>query len=171
VRPLEFELDVDGLVRKVQVAQDGGRFDILLDGARHVVDAVAIEPGRWSLVMANGRSHEVVVVPDGHQGTTTVLVDGSAVAVAVRDPRRRRDVAGPHGSGDGPVRIVAPMPGKVVRVLASPGEAVSARQGVVVVEAMKMENELRAPRAGIVGEVLVREGDLVDAGALLLTIG
>ena len=74
-------------------------------------------------------------------------------------------------AGDGPVRIVAPMPGKVVRVLAAPGEAVTARQGVVVVEAMKMENELRAPRAGIVGEVLAREGALVDAGALLLTIG
>ena len=69
------------------------------------------------------------------------------------------------------MQILAPMPGKVVRVLAAPGDAVSARQGVIVVEAMKMENELRAPRAGIVGEVLVREGALVDAGALLLTIG
>jgi biotin carboxyl carrier protein len=171
VRPLAFELDVDGLVRKVQVVQDGGCFEILLDGARHIVDAAAIEPGRWSLVMANGRSHEVVIVPDGHEGAATVLVDGAAVPVALRDPRRRRDLAGPHGSADGPVRILAPMPGKVVRVLASPGEAVSARQGVIVVEAMKMENELRAPRAGVVGEVLVREGALVDAGALLLTIG
>ena len=71
----------------------------------------------------------------------------------------------------GPIRIVAPMPGKVIRLLAAGGEAVSVRQGVIVVEAMKMENELRAPRAGTVGEVLVREGDLVDAGALLLTIG
>ena len=171
MRPLALELDVDGLVRKVQVARDGGRFEIMLDDARHVVDAVAIEPGRWSLLMADGRSHEVVVVANGHQGAATVLVDGSAVPVAVRDPRRRRDAGAAHGPGDGPVRIVAPMPGKVVRVLATPGEAVTARQGVVVVEAMKMENELRAPRAGIVGEVLAREGDLVDAGALLLTIG
>ena len=68
MRPLALELDVDGLVRKVQVARDGGRFEIVLDGARHVVDAVAIEPGRWSLLMADGRSHEVVVVANGHQG-------------------------------------------------------------------------------------------------------
>jgi biotin carboxyl carrier protein len=62
------------------------------------------------------------------------------------------------------------MPGKVVRVLAAPGQAVAARQGVIVVEAMKMENELRAPRAGTVAEVLVREGAPVETGALLLTI-
>jgi biotin carboxyl carrier protein len=171
MRPVAFELDVDGLVRKVQVTHDGGRFDILLDGARHVVDAAAIEPGRWSLLMADGRSHEVVVVSNGHEGAATVLVDGAVVPVAFRDPRRLRDAAGAHGPVDGPMRIVAPMPGKVVRVLAAPGDAVSARQGVIVVEAMKMENELRAPRAGIVGEVLVREGALVEAGALLLTIG
>jgi biotin carboxyl carrier protein len=171
VRPVSFELDVAGLVRNVQVAHDGGRFDILLDGAPHNVDAVAIEPGRWSLLLADGRSHEVVVVPNGHDGGATVLVDGSVVPVAVRDPRRSRAAGAAHGSGQGPIRIVAPMPGKVVRVLAAPGDPIAARQSVIVVEAMKMENELRAPRDGIVAEVLVREGALVEAGALLLTIG
>jgi biotin carboxyl carrier protein len=171
MRPITLQLDVDGLVRNVQVAHDGRRFEILLDGALHSVDAVAIEPGRWSLLLADGRSHEVVIVPNGHDGAATVLVDGSLVPVAVRDPRRWREAAGPHGSGHGPVRIVAPMPGKVVRILAAPGDPIAARQSVIVVEAMKMENELRAPREGIVAEVLVREGALVEAGALLLTIG
>jgi biotin carboxyl carrier protein len=170
VRPSTFELEVDGLVRKVQVAHERGRFEILLDGVAHSVDAVAIEPGRWSLLFADGRSHEVVIVTNGHEGAATVLVDGSTVPIGVRDPRRRREAAGGH-TGDGPVPILAPMPGKVVRVLVAAGDAVSARQSVIVVEAMKMENELRAPRAGIVGEVLVREGALVDAGTLLLTIG
>jgi biotin carboxyl carrier protein len=170
MRPAAFELEVDGLVRKVQVAQERGRFEILLDGVAHSVDAVAIEPGRWSLLFADGRSHEVVIVTNGHQGAATVLVDGSTVPIGVRDPRRRRDAAGGH-AGDGPVPILAPMPGKVVRVLVAAGDAVSARQSVIVVEAMKMENELRAPKAGIVGEVLAREGALVDAGTLLLTIG
>ena len=169
MRPSAFELEVDGLVRKVQVAHERGRFEIVLDGVAHSVDAVAIEPGRWSLLFADGRSHEVVIVTNGHQGSATVLVDGSTVPIGVRDPRRRRD-AGGH-AGDGPVPILAPMPGKVVRVLVAAGDAVSARQSVIVVEAMKMENELRAPKAGIVGEVLAREGALVDAGALLLTIG
>ena len=171
MRPAAFELEVEGLVRKVQVAHDGGRFEILLDGVPHSVDAVAIEPGRWSLLMGDGRSHEVVIVANGHEGAATVLVDGSVVPIGVRDPRRRRDAAGAQASAGGPVRILAPMPGKVLRVLAAPGDAVSARQSVIVVEAMKMENELRAPRAGIVGDVLVREGALVDAGTLLLTIG
>jgi biotin carboxyl carrier protein len=170
MRPSAFELEVEGLVRKVQVAHERGRFEILLDGVSHSVDAVAIEPGRWSLLMADGRSHEVVIVANGREGAATVLVDGSVVPIGVRDPRGRRDAAGAHAA-DGPIHILAPMPGKVVRVLAAAGDPVSARQSVIVVEAMKMENELRAPRAGIVGEVLVREGALVESGTLLLTIG
>ena len=66
--------------------------------------------------------------------------------------------------------IVAPMPGRVVKVLVAPGDAVQARQGLVVVEAMKMENELRAPRAGTVAEVRVREGAPVDANVVLVVI-
>ena len=171
MRPSAFELEVDGLVRKVQVAHERGRFEILLDGVAHSVDAVAIEPGRWSLLMADGRSHEVVIVTNGHEGAATVLVDGSTVPIGVRDPRRRRDAAGGHAARwSGPHRRArcqgrsyASSPRRVMPV--------SARQSVIVVEAMKMENELRAPRAGIVGEVLVREGALVDAGTLLLTIG
>jgi len=79
-----------------------------------------------------------------------------------------------HGAGtpgDGPQRLLAPMPGKVVRVLVKPGDHVVGRQGVVVVEAMKMENELRAGRSGVVREVLVVEGASVDAGMPLVVIG
>jgi biotin carboxyl carrier protein len=166
---MTFELDVDGLVRTVQVSREGGRFEVVLDGGRHVVDAVAIEPGRWSFLTEDGRSHEVAV-SSGRNGTLTVVVDGSVVPVAIRDSRRRRGVARAYGATNGPARITAPMPGKVVRVLAARGQTVAARQGVVVVEAMKMENELRAPRAGTVAEVLVQEGAPVEAGALLLTI-
>ena len=70
----------------------------------------------------------------------------------------------------GPIAIASPMPGRVVRVLVTPGAAVVARQGLVVVEAMKMENELRAPRAGTVAEVRVREGATVDANTVLVVI-
>jgi biotin carboxyl carrier protein len=166
---ITLELDVDGLVRTVQVTREGGRFAVILDGGRHLVDAVPIEPGRWSLLTEDGRSHEVAV-SSGRNGTLTVVVDGSVVPIAVRDSRRRSRAAGVHGPANGPARITAPMPGKIVRVLAAPGQIVAARQGVIVVEAMKMENELRAPRAGTVAEVLVCEGAPVEAGALLLTI-
>ena len=89
-------------------------------------------------------------------------------AQRTRPGRRRSHEAG--GAGKGPQRIVAPMPGKVVKVLVQPGNQVAARQGVVIVEAMKMENELRAPRAGTVSEVKVVEGSSVEAGAILLII-
>jgi len=165
-------LEVNGVVRRVQVEQEGTRFLVTLDGVRHALDAAEIEPGRWSLLFdAAQHSHEVLV-RSGQTGAATVIVDGATVPVRVLDPRRRWSAgAAKDGGGDGPVRVTAPMPGKVVRVLVQPGEVVTARQGLVVVEAMKMENELRAPRAGTVRDVQACEGASVEAGALLLTIG
>ena len=85
--------------------------------------------------------------------------------------RRRWGRKEEHGAaGSGPQRLIAPMPGKVVRVLVKAGDRVNARQPVVVVEAMKMENELRASREGTIAEVHAREGMSVDAGALLIVI-
>jgi biotin carboxyl carrier protein len=75
-----------------------------------------------------------------------------------------------NAPGSGQQRVAAPMPGKIVRVLVKPGDEVATRQGLVVVEAMKMENELRASRPGRVREVSVIEGQSVDAGAILVTV-
>ena len=93
---------------------------------------------------------------------------GGAVDVVLQEARG--DVRAAARRASGPFRLVSPMPGRVVRVLAAAGADVAAGQGLVVVEAMKMENELRAPRAGRVAEVAVREGQAVDAGALLAVI-
>jgi biotin carboxyl carrier protein len=165
-------LEVNGVVRRVQVEVEGARFIVTLDGVRHVLDAAEIERGRWSLLFdAERHSHEVLV-RSGQNGTTTVIVDGATVPIRVLDPRRQASAAsGGAAGGDGPIRVTAPMPGKVIRVLVKPGDAVTARQGLVVVEAMKMENELRAPRDGTVRDVQAREGASVETGALLLTIG
>ena len=164
------QLEVNGLVRSVQVSRDGARLVVVLDGTRHVLDAAEIEPGRWSLLFDDQqKSHEVLVRP-GQAGGLTVHVDGAVVPVRLLDPRRRRQAGATGPGGSGPVRVTAPMPGRVVRVLVTPGQAVTARQGLVVVEAMKMENELRAPRDGTVAELRVREGGTVEAGALLLTL-
>jgi biotin carboxyl carrier protein len=161
------ELDVDGMVRTVQVEKAGDQFTVTIDGRTHVVDAAEVEPGRWSLLMdGSGASHDVRVRTLG-PGEMSVKVNGASVPVALRDARRRRRA---QASADGPVRVVAPMPGKIVRLLVAAGEAVAVRQGLVVVEAMKMENELRAPRAGTVSEVAVQEGAVVELGAVLVTI-
>ena len=118
------------------------------------------------------RSYEVSFEARGNGGYV-VHVNGEPIPLSVTDPRKRarRGHAADAGQGvDGPVPIVAPMPGRIVKVLVRPGDTVAARQGVVVVEAMKMENELRAPRAGNVSDVRVREGMSVEANAVLVVV-
>lgn len=161
------DLEVDGLVRSVQVEREGNRFLVTIDGRTHAVDAEELEQGRWSLLLDGSCASHDVIVRTGAPGEMAVQVDGARVPVVLRDPRRAR--RGPVAA-DGPARVVAPMPGKVVRLLVAAGDRVDVRQGLVVVEAMKMENELRAPRAGTVSEVSVEEGAVVDVGAVLITI-
>jgi biotin carboxyl carrier protein len=96
-------------------------------------------------------------------------VHTGATAVSVTVNGRRRAERGVQPA-DGPQRIVAPMPGKIVRVLAATGDAVHAGQPLIVVEAMKMENELRAVHAGTIVGIHVKEGASVEAGALLIDI-
>ena len=116
------------------------------------------------------RSYEVAV--EEHGGSATVYVNGLADPGGDQWRARRGGRRGSLGraGSSGPRRIVAPMPGRIVKVLVKPGEAVAARQGLVVVEAMKMENELRAPGPGTVTEVKVTEGASVEANAVLVVI-
>ncbi len=98
-----------------------------------------------------------------------VVIDGHRFEIQVLDPRRWSRKSG-GAAGEGAQSVIAPMPGKVVRVLVSPGDAVEPGQGLVVVEAMKMQNELKTRRAGRVAAVPVRPGETVSAGAILATI-
>jgi biotin carboxyl carrier protein len=136
------------------------------------VDAARIDAHTLSLIVDDERSasHEVSIAADPVSGQLAVHVGAVPVAVTLNGRRRwgRKDEGAAAGSG--PQRLAAPMPGKVVRVLVKAGDTVAARQAVVVVEAMKMENELRAGRDGTVAEIHVQEGMSVDAGALLLVI-
>jgi biotin carboxyl carrier protein len=101
----------------------------------------------------------------------TVYVGGHAIAARVIDPRAyARRGRGQDAAGSGQRQVKAPMPGRVVKVLVKPGDTVVARQGLIVVEAMKMENELRALADGIVRDVRVREGSPVDAGTILVVL-
>ena len=99
-----------------------------------------------------------------------VGVGAAAIPVSL-DGRRRSDRKDEAVHGAGPQRIVAPMPGKIVKVLVNKGDVVQARQPLVVIEAMKMENELRATGAGAVAELHVQEGQSVDAGTLVALVG
>ena len=125
------------------------------------------EPGVYSVLM-DGRSYDARV--EERPGGMVVVIDGYRFEIEVRDPRRWSRKPGGAG-GEGVQSIAAPMPGKVVRVLVEPGDTVDAGQGLVVVEAMKMQNEMKAPRAGRVLSVAVKEGATVAAGEVLATIG
>ncbi len=116
------------------------------------------------LVTLDGRSYRVALGPNGE-----VAVNGRVLDVEVFDPRDLR--AGAAGSGrGGRQEIAAPMPGKVVRVLVAAGDDVEEGQGLVVVEAMKMQNEMKSPKAGKVAEVRTRAEATVSAGEVLVVI-
>jgi len=167
---VKYEVEVNGRVRQVVVHRDGGRFAISVDGRLFHVDAARLDASRLSLIVGQGTSYEVGVTPDKAARGLNVRVGTMPFAVAVNAPRQAgRQDAGEQDESR-PQRIVAPMPGKIVRVAVAAGSAVRARQTVVVIEAMKMENELRASRDGTVGELHAREGASVEAGELLVVI-
>jgi biotin carboxyl carrier protein len=172
---MTYQVEIGGRTRRVEVERGEGGVTVTVDGRRHAADVTVIN-GVYSLLLGDGgarRSFEVAVSEDPPaSGNLTLHVNGRVVAAAVGTARgswaqRGHDGA---GAGGGPQRVSAPMPGKVVKVLVKPGDAVAPRQGVVVVEAMKMENELRAARAGTVAAVHAREGESVEAGTVLVVI-
>jgi biotin carboxyl carrier protein len=170
---MQYEIEIGGRTRQVHVARSGSRFTVTIDGHAYTVDAARVDGNTLSLLIERvGRivSREVTIARDAATNQLAVRVEASPSLVGLNGRRRSRakDETG-HADG-GPQRLVAPMPGRIVRVLVKKGEPVAARQPVVVVEAMKMENELRAGAAGAVGELHVQEGQSVDAGALLAVI-
>jgi len=149
---------------KLAVAVNGVAGEIDLDhAAAQIVEA---EPGVYS-VLRDGRSYEARI--EQGNGIIVVFIDGHRFEVEVRDPRRWSRKAGTRGF-DGRVSVAAPMPGKIVRLLAAAGDSVEAGQGLLVVEAMKMQNEIKSPKTGRVASLSVAEGAAVAAGEVLATI-
>jgi biotin carboxyl carrier protein len=145
-----------------------GRYEVTIDGATVHVDAVRSGPTIYS-VIEDGRQFEAMVDERGAHGFD-VLVAGRSFHLEASDERTKL-LSGSLGAvASGPQSVAAEMPGKVVKVAAGAGERVAEGQGVVVIEAMKMENEIPSPIAGVVREIAVREGDTVEAGALLFTV-
>ena len=171
---MRYEVEIDGRLRQVSIQRAHGRFMATVDGRERMVDAVRVDAHSWSLLVQEGgqsvSSHEVSITREPVADRFVVQVGLTPLTVTLNGRRRwgRKDQSGQPGAG--PQRVVASMSGKVVRVLVRAGEAVHARQPVVVIEAMKMENELRATHDGTVADIRVRDGQSVDAGALLVVI-
>jgi biotin carboxyl carrier protein len=159
-----FDALVGGRTVRVEVRGRDGRFTVTLDKRPLEVDFV--EAGRhFASLLIDGRSYEVGVLK--RDGVYAVVLSGEAVEVRLQDASRSATGVSRPG-GDGPASVVAPMPGRIVRVLARPGQEVKAGAGLVVMEAMKMENELRAPGPGRVTAIRVEAGQAVEKGEVLL---
>lgn len=160
-----FDATVDGRPARVEVRSAGGVHTVLVDGRALRVSAVPTARHFTTLII-DGRSYDAGVLRQG--ATHSVALGGGTFEVAL--VVGSRDAAAPHRkAASGPARITAPMPGKIVRVLVA-GQEVKAGECLVVMEAMKMENEIRAPRDGRVRDVVVKEGQAVESGALLILL-
>jgi len=153
--------------RVVELIRDGPRWRAIVDGQPVEADAVEVAPHTYSILLG-GKSHELRVspLPDG---SLKILSTQTEFLAQVIDPREWR---GRHGAAEveGRQQIVAPMPGKIVRILVKAGDAVELGQGLIVVEAMKMQNEIRSPKSGAVEKIIAKEGDAVNAGDVLLWV-
>lgn len=165
---MKIEIRIGDVSRSVELVRNGSGWSISLDGVALDGDVAEVAPNTFS-VLLNGESHEVRVapMPGGGVKLHTSTAEYDAEVVDSRAWRGRR-----HGAleAEGRQHVAAPMPGKVVRVLVKEGDAVEAGQGIIVVEAMKMQNEIRSPKSGKVERLLVLEGQAVNAGETLAWI-
>ncbi|MBI3089742.1 MAG: biotin/lipoyl-binding protein [Candidatus Tectomicrobia bacterium] len=164
---MAYMIQIGEQVHRVEVRQGEAGMAVDIDGQRSVIDVVP-GAGRVYSLIVDGRSYVIDVQELGEQ--RQVHVNGLALVVDVIDEQRRRRHGASGGGFEGEQLISSAMPGKVVKILVEVGQQVTKGQGVIVIEAMKMENELKAPRDGEVKQILVQEGQAVEARAGLLRI-
>ena len=163
---MTYDIAIDGKNYRLDLNRSDGRWSCRLNGREVEVDAVLARPDVLSLRIDN-RAYEVKCERVGDE--THLWVGSVRFAAEVRDPRSLRGRVRAVDD-QGPRKLTAPMPGKIVRVLVSQGDEVEAGDGVLVVEAMKMQNEIKSPKKGTVQKILVGEGAAVNAGDVLAIV-
>jgi biotin carboxyl carrier protein len=163
---MTYDIAIDGKHHRLELNRADGRWSCRLDGREVEVDAVLARPDVLSLRIGN-QAYEVKC--ERVAGDMHLWVGSARFAVEVRDPRSLRGRV--RGVDDhGLKKLTAPMPGKIVRVLVNQGDEVEAGAGVLVVEAMKMQNEIKSPKKGTIQKILVGEGAAVNAGDVLAIV-
>lgn len=165
---MKVEIEIAGRTRTVEWTRAGGSWRCALDGLPLDANAIEISLGNFSILL-NGKSFTVHVEETGE--TLRMLTGQREFVATIRDPRLWRRNRSAAAQAEGRQNVLASMPGKVVRVLAKAGDSVKAGQGLLVVEAMKMQNEIRSPKSGTIERLLVSEGQAVNAGELLAIVG
>ena len=167
---VKLKAEIEGETRAIEIKRDGARVLAAIGERRYEVQARSAEPGVY-LLLSGGRVYECRVErAQTDRESLEVTIGTRAFSVTLTDPKRLRGAHGPSGHADGISQIVAPMPGKVVRVLVEAGTEVEAGAGLIVVEAMKMQNEMKAPKAGRVTSVNTVAGATVNAGDVLAVV-
>jgi biotin carboxyl carrier protein len=163
---------------QAQIGETSSDLDIRIDGEKvfarvddreYELEASEVEPGVY-LLKNTGRIYQAYVSDIDAGGNAKVTVCGQTIDVTIFDPKRLRSSQSDHSHGDGRAEIKTAMSGKVVRIMAEIGQTVEKGVGVIVVEAMKMQNELRSLKDGVVKEIRTSEGATVNAGEVLIVI-
>ena len=154
----------------IEIRREGRRVFAKVDDREYELEVSEPEKGVF-LFKHDGRVHELYVSPHGSADAAyKVTASGREMEVTLIDPRRLRGTGTGAADQDGTAEIRSAMPGKVVRLVVEAGSEVEKGDGVIVVEAMKMQNELKSPKQGIVMEIRVAEGSTVNAGDILAVI-
>lgn len=164
---MTYEILIEGKPHKLELSPADSGWDCKLDGKEYKVDAVLARRDVISLII-DGDCYEVK--REQTRDDLHIWVKTVRFAAEVRDPRSLRSRRAASGAVAGPAKLVAPMPGKIVRIIAREKDEIEAGAGVLVIEAMKMQNELKAPKKGTVTRLLVKEGAPVNAGDVLAIV-
>ncbi|HKQ88029.1 MAG TPA: biotin/lipoyl-containing protein [Candidatus Acidoferrales bacterium] len=165
---MKLDIQLGGPPHTVEISRTEHKLQCTIDGIALGADCVEVAADTYSILLA-GRSFEASVEAFGEE--LCITISGREFAARVRDPRKWQRNHSAAATSEHRQNVLAPMPGRIVRVLVVAGETIKAGQGIVVVEAMKMQNEVRAPRAGKVERLLVKEGQPVNAGETIAVVG
>jgi biotin carboxyl carrier protein len=167
---MKLQAEIGDQKHDVEITREDGRVFASVDGRRYELEASEPEPGVF-LFKHENRIFEAIVSNSDTKGlATNVRIGTDEFELKIIDPKRLRGAGNETEHGDGLAEIKTAMPGKVVRILVEIGSEVGKGDSVMVVEAMKMQNELKSPRAGIVKTIRAEEGATVAAGDILATI-
>ncbi len=165
---MKYEILIDGHPHQLQLERVAQGYECTVDGEPFALDVVMTERDVLSIIH-EGSQYEAKR-EYSLMGETHIIVGSERFTAEVRDPRSLRSRRAAAGGEAGPAKIIAPMPGKIVRVIAAEGDEVEAGQPLVVVEAMKMQNEIKATKKGKVTKIAVKEASAVNAGDLLVIV-
>jgi biotin carboxyl carrier protein len=163
---MKLQAELDNEKHDVEIRRDGDKVFTTIDGRSYELEASEPEPNVF-LLKHEGRIYEVYVSPGQ---PSQVRIGSNEFEISIHDPKRLRGSGADHEHGEGLAEIRTAMPGKVVRILLKTGTEVKKGDGIIVVEAMKMQNEMKSPKDGIVKEIRASEGITVNAGDILAII-